>query len=452
MGKVPPEEIRVRAEIVLWTALFVLCTLLINAPLLPKVLRLTKLDVIPDARLALRRRALRALDAHTASAVAGLRSEEDAMMAGVDWARVRELTKVGGASDFASFAEQAGGGGRSKESEEKARRRKHLKSLGAFEMRHGVSDAWEGLSRLCRVSAAAVARFFGLGGGARNREEDVSFGAAADATHHLDPRRQKSASSMATIFLDEAGAVAKHYRVFGRTISMSHSGASSPVATVAAAAAAEASRVNLSAAAATSRAASSVSTAREARKPPQMEVGLFTRSFASPGGGPTTSAAAEGAEASSRPTGAAAEEQEETSSSAEALLPPKMVMTNPTERTPTGKRPTSPSREVASPFCLARGSSLRRPSCSSSRRTPLRLLLPRQRRPRQRRRRRETRRLPMETAAAAASPRRPRPVPRSALEDKRASPPRLPRRTPRLLPPRASMLLPPSLLLLLLLL
>ena len=223
MGKVPPEEIRVRAEIVLWTALFVLCTLLINAPLLPKVLRLTKLDVIPDARLALRRRALRALDAHTASAVAGLRSEEDAMMAGVDWARVRELTKVGGASDFASFAEQAGGGGRSKESEEKARRRKHLKSLGAFEMRHGVSDAWEGLSRLCRVSAAAVARFFGLGGGARKREEDVSFGAAADATHHLDPRRQKSASSMATIFLDEAGAVAKHYRVFGRTISMSHS-------------------------------------------------------------------------------------------------------------------------------------------------------------------------------------------------------------------------------------
>ena len=44
-----------RAEIVLWTALFVLCTLLINAPLLPMVLRLTKLDVVPDARLALRR-------------------------------------------------------------------------------------------------------------------------------------------------------------------------------------------------------------------------------------------------------------------------------------------------------------------------------------------------------------------------------------------------------------
>ena len=87
-----------------------LCTLLINAPLLPRVLRLTKLDVVPDARLALRRRALRALDAHTASAVTGLRAEEDAMMAGVDWARVRELTKVGGAGDFASFAEQAGGG------------------------------------------------------------------------------------------------------------------------------------------------------------------------------------------------------------------------------------------------------------------------------------------------------------------------------------------------------
>ena len=142
----------------LWTALFVLCTLLINAPLLPKVLRVTKLDVIPDARLALRRRALRALDAHTASSVAGLRAEEDAMMAGVDWSRVRELTKVGGASDFASFAEQAGSGGSSKEKEEKARKRKHLKGLGGSEMRHGMTDAWVGLARWFRRAGTAVGR------------------------------------------------------------------------------------------------------------------------------------------------------------------------------------------------------------------------------------------------------------------------------------------------------
>ena len=237
-----------------------LCTLLINAPLLPRVLRLTKLDVVPDARLALRRRALRALDAHTASAVTGLRAEEDAMMAGVDWARVRELTKVGGAGDFASFAEQAGGGG-GKEGEERARRRKHLKSVGGSQMRHGMTDVWEGLASFFWRSAVAVARVFGGGRG----RGDVSVGAADTVapSHHLDPRRQKSTSSMATIFLDEAGADAKHHRVFGRTISLvqphpgsadapaaASSAAESPLAfsssPVASMATAVASRVNFS--------------------------------------------------------------------------------------------------------------------------------------------------------------------------------------------------------------
>ena len=210
-----------------------LCTLLINAPLLPRVLRLTKLDVVPDARLALRRRALRALDAHTASAVASLRAEEDAMMAGVDWARVRELTKVGGAGDFASFAEQAGGARR--EGDERARkRREHLKKLGASEMRHGMTDAWEGLAGFFR-------RLFGRrgGGGGSGRRDGVSVGAASSSHHRsgFDPRRQKSTSSMATIFLDDAGAVSKHHRVFGRTISLNHSGGASAGSSVAAAAA-----------------------------------------------------------------------------------------------------------------------------------------------------------------------------------------------------------------------
>ena len=86
-------------------------------------------------------------------------------------------------------------------------------------MRHGMTDVWEGLASFFWRSAVAVARVFGGGRG----RGDVSVGAADTVapSHHLDPRRQKSTSSMATIFLDEAGADAKHHRVFGRTISSS---------------------------------------------------------------------------------------------------------------------------------------------------------------------------------------------------------------------------------------
>lgn len=223
-ARVSPSEIRVRAEIVLWTALFVLCTLLINAPLLPKVLRVTRLDVVPDARLALRRRALRALDAHTASAVAGLRAEEDAMMAGVDWTRVRELTKVGGAKDFASFAEQAGGGGGgAKNDDDDDKNKKKKKNAG----RVAVTDAWESLGGVFKRSWAAVSGLFSRGGsggsvvGGSRRGRVISGGGSVSGSFAAaDSRRQKSASSMANIFLDETGSVARHHRVFGRTISL----------------------------------------------------------------------------------------------------------------------------------------------------------------------------------------------------------------------------------------
>ena len=81
--------------------MFVLCTLVVNAPLLPHVLRATALDVVPAARRSLRRKALTALDDHTDSTVASLRRQEDEMFAGVDWARVRDTTRVrAGAADL----------------------------------------------------------------------------------------------------------------------------------------------------------------------------------------------------------------------------------------------------------------------------------------------------------------------------------------------------------------
>ena len=72
----------VKSQVVFWTAGFVLLTLLINAPLLPWVLRVTRLSVIPPKQLARRRRAVEALAEHTAGIIGELRSEEDGMLAG----------------------------------------------------------------------------------------------------------------------------------------------------------------------------------------------------------------------------------------------------------------------------------------------------------------------------------------------------------------------------------
>lgn len=107
-----PAQAKVRAEIVLWTALFVLCTLLINAPTLPWWLRVLKLDTVPEARLALRRRAVGALRVHTAKVVNSLRQDGEDAFAGVDWGRVRDFVDVAGPAfdDFAGVTAAKKGG------------------------------------------------------------------------------------------------------------------------------------------------------------------------------------------------------------------------------------------------------------------------------------------------------------------------------------------------------
>jgi hypothetical protein len=67
---------------VFWTAGFVLLTLLLQAPALPFVLRLTKLNLLPPNHQERRRRAVEALNAHTEESIANLMDDEDELMAG----------------------------------------------------------------------------------------------------------------------------------------------------------------------------------------------------------------------------------------------------------------------------------------------------------------------------------------------------------------------------------
>ena len=73
----------VQSEIVFWTAGFVFLTLLVNAPMLPTLLRWTKLNAIPPRQLLRRRRAIEALEARTAEAVDELRTVEDELLSGI---------------------------------------------------------------------------------------------------------------------------------------------------------------------------------------------------------------------------------------------------------------------------------------------------------------------------------------------------------------------------------
>eukprot|EP00878_Enallax_costatus_P002544 GHUV01002726.1.p1 GENE.GHUV01002726.1~~GHUV01002726.1.p1 ORF type:complete len:958 (+),score=224.31 GHUV01002726.1:205-3078(+) len=94
----------VKAMMVFWTAGFVLLTLLINAPLLPTVLRLTGLSKVPEKQLARRQRAVAALGEHTATVLEQLRDAEDELLAGVDWAQVAAFVDHG--RKYAAFTGQ----------------------------------------------------------------------------------------------------------------------------------------------------------------------------------------------------------------------------------------------------------------------------------------------------------------------------------------------------------
>ncbi|KAF8065728.1 NHX8 [Scenedesmus sp. PABB004] len=100
-----PEFSVVKAMMVFWTAGFVLLTLLINAPLLPTVLRLTGLSDVPPKQLARRRRAVAALGDHTAAVLEQLRDAEDELLAGVDWAQVAAFVDHG--RRYGAFTGQA---------------------------------------------------------------------------------------------------------------------------------------------------------------------------------------------------------------------------------------------------------------------------------------------------------------------------------------------------------
>ena len=171
----------------LWTALFVLCTLLINAPTLPFWMRVLGLDAVPEASLDLRRRAVGALRAHTGTVVESLRRDEDDGFAGVDWARVEE---------YAAVSEKT-----------------YRKLLGTKDARGGRGVGGGGSGR--PASAQGVALFASVG-----RLVSRSQGAPARPPGALPSRRSMShlhrEQSMATMFLDTGGTTSRHDRVFGR--------------------------------------------------------------------------------------------------------------------------------------------------------------------------------------------------------------------------------------------
>eukprot|EP00884_Botryococcus_braunii_P003955 jgi/Botrbrau1/13560/Bobra.4_2s0018.1 len=75
--------IRVKSEVVLWTALFVLTTLVVNAPTLPFFLRVLGLNTVSPIKLATRKRAVMVLSNHTEICIRNLRSDEDEMLRGM---------------------------------------------------------------------------------------------------------------------------------------------------------------------------------------------------------------------------------------------------------------------------------------------------------------------------------------------------------------------------------
>jgi len=91
---VDPVVQKVQSEVVMFTAIFVMLTLLVNAPMLPRILRWTKLDAVPLQHQKMRRKALRMLLRHTDAAIDELRDDDDEMLRGVDWDAVHKYVDV----------------------------------------------------------------------------------------------------------------------------------------------------------------------------------------------------------------------------------------------------------------------------------------------------------------------------------------------------------------------
>ncbi|KAL0054880.1 hypothetical protein WJX82_003714 [Trebouxia sp. C0006] len=85
-----PDARMIKAELVLWVAGFVLLSLIINAPMLPWIMRITRLNTVPEGKLRMRRKAVIALAAHKQEGLQQLKDDPDEMLRGVDWSLVAE--------------------------------------------------------------------------------------------------------------------------------------------------------------------------------------------------------------------------------------------------------------------------------------------------------------------------------------------------------------------------
>lgn len=69
-------------QLALWTAGIVVCTLMVNAPLMPALLRWTRLNAISVVKTRMRGKAARALLRYTNTAIDDLQHDEDEMLRG----------------------------------------------------------------------------------------------------------------------------------------------------------------------------------------------------------------------------------------------------------------------------------------------------------------------------------------------------------------------------------
>ncbi|KAL3141541.1 Son of sevenless 1, variant 2 [Trebouxia sp. C0010 RCD-2024] len=83
------------AQISMWTAGIVVLTLLVNAPLIPMLLKWTGLSQVSPVKAKIRAKAARAFSRYTENAVDELKNDEDEMLRGVDWKAVRDFVDAG---------------------------------------------------------------------------------------------------------------------------------------------------------------------------------------------------------------------------------------------------------------------------------------------------------------------------------------------------------------------
>ena len=70
------------AQLALWTAGIVVLTLVINAPMIPKLVEWTGLAEISPVKVRIRAKAIRALERYTQAAIHDLQHDEDEMLRG----------------------------------------------------------------------------------------------------------------------------------------------------------------------------------------------------------------------------------------------------------------------------------------------------------------------------------------------------------------------------------